>query len=93
MTHRPDNDEESSLCHGRLAGKKAVIIGADGDIGRALIDQAADVSGRSDVPVGNAAHQAGGACRRGRVRSISPKLIQAGATVRLGRYDRVQTET
>jgi NAD(P)-dependent dehydrogenase (short-subunit alcohol dehydrogenase family) len=36
MTPRPDHGEESYFGHGRLAGKKAVITGADSGIGRAV---------------------------------------------------------
>jgi NAD(P)-dependent dehydrogenase (short-subunit alcohol dehydrogenase family) len=36
MTPRPDCGEESYVGHGRLAGKKAVITGADSGIGRAV---------------------------------------------------------
>ena len=36
MDPRPDHGEESYVGHGRLAGKKAVITGADSGIGRAV---------------------------------------------------------
>lgn len=36
MTPRPDHGEESYVGHGRLAGKKTVITGADSGIGRAV---------------------------------------------------------
>ena len=36
MTPKPDHGEDSYVGHGRLAGRKALITGADSGIGRAV---------------------------------------------------------